>query len=85
PKSSYYSHDLTTVNLIHAVLVSADYTDIAKFKLDLAKRDSLLTHILPTANGGYNLHLLVTERTVSINVTATGGNVQLMSIDDRVE
>jgi delta 1-pyrroline-5-carboxylate dehydrogenase len=31
------------------------------------------------------LHLLVTERTVSINVTATGGNVQLMSIDDRVE
>lgn len=85
PKSSYYSHDLTTVNLIHAVLVSADYTDIAKFKLDLAKRDSLLTHILPAANGGYNLHLLVTERTVSINVTATGGNVQLMSIDDRVE
>ena len=85
PKSSYYSHDLTTVNLIHAVLVSADYTDIAKFKLDLAKRDSLLTHILPAVNGGYNLHLLVTERTVSINVTATGGNVQLMSIDDRVE
>jgi len=28
------------------------------------------------------LDLLVTERTVSINTTATGGNVQLMSIDD---
>ena len=35
-------------------------------------------------NGNYNLDLLMTERTVSINTTATGGNVQLMSIDDIV-
>lgn len=84
PKTSYYSYDLTAVNLVHAVLISANYGDIAKFKLDLAKRDSLLTPIIAQANDGYNLHLLVTERTVSINVTATGGNVQLMSIDDHV-
>jgi delta 1-pyrroline-5-carboxylate dehydrogenase len=36
------------------------------------------------ADHGYNIHFLVTERTVSINITATGGNVQLMSIDDKI-
>ncbi len=85
PKTSYYTYNMTKVDLVHAVLVSRDYSDIANLKQNLAKRNSLLTHVLVARDGVYNLHLLVTERTVSINVTATGGNVQLMSIDDHVE
>ncbi len=82
--------DATMVNsiakaeqIIHAVLVSNDYADLAILRKELAVRDSLLTHVLVQNSQGYNTHLLVTERTISINVTATGGNVQLMSIDDR--
>jgi RHH-type proline utilization regulon transcriptional repressor/proline dehydrogenase/delta 1-pyrroline-5-carboxylate dehydrogenase len=86
PKRSFMLENVAQANLIHAVLVSHDYANLAQLRLALAQRDSLLTHVLVEApRGHYNSHLLVTERTVSINVTATGGNVQLMSIDDKVE
>lgn len=84
PKSTQLVSNLSDAELIHAVLVSADFTNISDLRKDLAARDSLLTHVLIQDNAGYDPHLLLTERTVSINVTATGGNVQLMSIDDRV-
>lgn len=85
PKQSYFIAKLMQAKMVHAVLVSKDYPNLAKLRVDLAKRDGLLTHVLAAdADGGYNLHLLVTERTVSINITATGGNVQLMSIKDMV-
>ncbi|RTL02720.1 MAG: hypothetical protein EKK57_01185 [Proteobacteria bacterium] len=41
-------------------------------------------HVVVRGESGYNSHLLVTERTISINTTATGGNVNLMSINDVV-
>lgn len=84
PKSTQLVSTLNDAELIHAVLVSSDYANVAKLREELAVRDSLLTHVLIQAESGYDSHLLVTERTVSINVTATGGNVQLMSIDDVV-
>lgn len=84
PKDSYVTNDLTQVDLVHAILVSSDYVNLSDFRQKLAARDSLLTHVLVRSSSGYNSHLLVTERTISINVTATGGNVQLMSIEDHV-
>ncbi|MDD3266614.1 MAG: bifunctional proline dehydrogenase/L-glutamate gamma-semialdehyde dehydrogenase PutA [Burkholderiales bacterium] len=84
PKATELVSKLNDAELIHAVLVSSDYPNIAELRTELAARDSLLTHVLVQTEFGYDSHLLVTERTVSINITATGGNVQLMSIDDRV-
>jgi delta 1-pyrroline-5-carboxylate dehydrogenase len=66
------------------LLVSKSYANLTNIKNELAKRDSLLTGVMQETDHGYNLHFLVTERTVSINITATGGNVQLMSIDDKI-
>ena len=86
PKQSYFTSDFAKVDMLHALLISKGHPNLAQIRNELAKRDSLLTHVLEELpSGGYNVHLLVTERTVSNNITATGGNVQLMSIDDRVE
>jgi len=84
PNKSYFSSDITKVELIHVLLVSKSYANLTNIKNELAKRDSLLTGVMQETDHGYNLHFLVTERTVSINITATGGNVQLMSIDDKI-
>jgi RHH-type proline utilization regulon transcriptional repressor/proline dehydrogenase/delta 1-pyrroline-5-carboxylate dehydrogenase len=84
PNKSYFTSDLTKVELIHVLLVSKNYANLTNIKNELAKRDSLLTGVMQEADHGYNIHFLVTERTVSINITATGGNVQLMSIDDKI-
>ena len=72
-------------DFINVALVAKDYEGINELSRTLAKRDGCLTiKIIEKDNANYNLDLLVTERTVSINSTATGGNVQLMSIDDIV-
>jgi RHH-type proline utilization regulon transcriptional repressor/proline dehydrogenase/delta 1-pyrroline-5-carboxylate dehydrogenase len=84
-KKSYFAHDVTQAKLVHGVLVNAGNPRLAELKTAFAARDSLLTHVIEqAADGRYNSHLMVTERTVSINITATGGNVQLMSIKDIV-
>ena len=68
---------------INAALISKNYEAINELSLALAKRDGCLTiKINEKDHANYNLDLLITERTVSINTTATGGNVQLMSIED---
>ncbi|PZP56023.1 MAG: bifunctional proline dehydrogenase/L-glutamate gamma-semialdehyde dehydrogenase [Micavibrio aeruginosavorus] len=36
----------------------------------------------PKAGGPYYLHRFATERTISINTTATGGNLELISLED---
>lgn len=93
--SRFYSnvvpkHIVVTTNTfdhanISAVLVAKNYTNYAKMSEALAKRDGLLVvNIHEDKHHKYNLHLLTTERTVSNNITATGGNVQLMSINDTV-
>ena len=71
--------------LINAALIAQSYPNAYELKNELARRDGCLVINVHEENSGYyNLHLLMTERTVSINTTATGGNVQLMSIDDLV-
>lgn len=84
PNGSYFTNDITQVKIIHAVLVASGVDDINNLKTRLANRDGLLTHVLPREDDGYNTHLLLTERTISINITSAGGNVQLMSIKDSV-
>ncbi|MCC2624188.1 MAG: putA [Burkholderiales bacterium] len=70
---------------ISAVLVAKNYANYAQMAEVLAKRDGLLILNIHEVNDGkYNLHLLTTERTVSNNITATGGNVELMSINDNI-
>ena len=71
--------------LINAALIAQSYPNAYDLKNELAKRDGcLVINVYEEDSAYYNLHLLMTERTVSINTTATGGNVQLMSIDDLV-
>lgn len=78
---SYHKHQ----GLINAALVANSYSSPYELKNDLSRRDGcLVINVYEEDNSYYNLHLLMTERTVSINTTATGGNVQLMSIDDIV-
>ena len=70
---------------LRAVLIANNYKDTADLRKLLANRTGCLVINVPQkADSSYNLHLLTIERTVSNNVTATGGNVQLMSIDDKV-
>lgn len=78
-----YIDKIAEQDFIHAVLVSNNFANLAQLRQDFAQRESLLTHIICENENGYNMELLITERTVSINVTATGGNVELMSIHDK--
>jgi RHH-type transcriptional regulator, proline utilization regulon repressor / proline dehydrogenase / delta 1-pyrroline-5-carboxylate dehydrogenase len=85
PKYVYVVNDAYTDAEINAVLVAKNYPNFTSLAEVLAKRDGLLvSSIHEIKDGTYNLHLLTTERTVSNNITATGGNVQLMSITDTV-
>jgi RHH-type transcriptional regulator, proline utilization regulon repressor / proline dehydrogenase / delta 1-pyrroline-5-carboxylate dehydrogenase len=70
---------------LRAVLIANNYKDTADLRKLLANRNGcLIINVPQQPDNSYNLHLLTIERTVSNNVTATGGNVQLMSIDDKV-
>lgn len=78
--------DVTKAPKLNLVLVSKDYPNLVNFRTSLAKRDgAIVLCLLETDKNTYPLNLLVCEKTVSINVTATGGNAALMSIKDDVE
>ncbi len=84
PPLSYLTQYPVEAVKLNAALISANYANVASLKKKLAKRDGVIVNLVMESAGGYNLHLLATERSVSINVTATGGNVQLMSIEDNI-
>ena len=71
---------------LRAALIAHDYNkDTADLRKSLANRQGcLVINVQQQPDNSYNLHLLTIERTVSNNITSTGGNVQLMSIDDKV-
>ena len=56
PNKSYFSSDITKVELVHVLLVSKNYANLTNIKNELAKRDSLLTGVMQEADHGYNLH-----------------------------
>lgn len=83
PNKIYFCENIDNVEKLNAVLISKDYSDISNLRKSLAKRNGLLVvNIMEHDTGDYPLYLLTTERSVSINITATGGNVQLMNIVD---
>ncbi len=86
PKQIFFYEAIADVEDLNAVLISKDYTNIMDLKYQLANRNGcLVVNIMENSQGGYPLYLLTTERSVSINITATGGNVALMSIEDKLE
>jgi RHH-type proline utilization regulon transcriptional repressor/proline dehydrogenase/delta 1-pyrroline-5-carboxylate dehydrogenase len=87
--SSIYSNkilfcdNLEQVKELNAVLISNNFSDKLGLKQQLANRSGCLTLIIDELdNGSYPLYLLTTEKSVSINITANGGNLQLMNIND---
>lgn len=81
-----YHDNLVAAPELNAALISKDYVSVNQLRKDLALRNGcLVINVDEKDNNWYSLHALTTERTVSINITATGGNVQLMSIHDIVK
>jgi RHH-type transcriptional regulator, proline utilization regulon repressor / proline dehydrogenase / delta 1-pyrroline-5-carboxylate dehydrogenase len=65
-----------------AVLFEGDNAGLRKVAAWLAERDGPISPLQAASsiNGGYDLHRLLEERTISINTAAAGGNASLMSI-----
>ncbi|QDF99174.1 trifunctional transcriptional regulator/proline dehydrogenase/L-glutamate gamma-semialdehyde dehydrogenase [Azoarcus sp. DD4] len=64
-----------------AALYEGTPDGVQRLRTQLAERPgALLPVILPGADGRYPLHRLVTERVVSINTAAAGGNATLMTL-----
>jgi RHH-type proline utilization regulon transcriptional repressor/proline dehydrogenase/delta 1-pyrroline-5-carboxylate dehydrogenase len=63
------------------VLYAGEPPDGAPRRARLHARDGALVPVVPRdERGRYPLHRLVTERTVSVNTTAAGGNASLMTL-----
>lgn len=68
---------------INVALIANSYEDKDILRNKLAKRTGqLIVNVIENEDNLYDITLLMTERTVSINVTATGGNIDLMSLID---
>ena len=68
---------------LRAVLIANDYDKSANLRKQLANRQGCIVINVPQKlDNSYDLYLLTATRSVSNNITATGGNTQLMSIND---
>lgn len=69
---------------INVVLIADNYKDKNNLRNELASRSGqLIVNVVENDESMcYDISLLMTERTVSINITATGGNIDLMSLVD---
>jgi RHH-type proline utilization regulon transcriptional repressor/proline dehydrogenase/delta 1-pyrroline-5-carboxylate dehydrogenase len=66
---------------IQALLFAGDEAVADPLRQRLAARDGPLVPLVgERESGGYDLHRLVLEKTVSVNTTAAGGNATLMSL-----
>ena len=66
---------------IQALLYAGDGAAADPLRRRLAARDGPLVPLIgERESGGYDLHRLVLEKTVSVNTTAAGGNATLMSL-----
>lgn len=85
PSGSTIVNDVQHMPIINAALIADNYPKQRELRMELARRDgALIINLHTKPDGYYDLYLLLTERTVSINTTATGGNVELMSMKDTV-
>jgi RHH-type transcriptional regulator, proline utilization regulon repressor / proline dehydrogenase / delta 1-pyrroline-5-carboxylate dehydrogenase len=76
--------DVAINEKINVAIIANNYSDKDALRKKLAKRDGqlIVAVVEDKDNTDYDLSLLMTERTVSINITATGGNIDLMSLVD---
>jgi len=65
-----------------AVLFAGADDDIAALRKRLAAREGPLIPLVVPRNGVYDAARLVSERTVTINTTASGGNASLLSLEE---
>ncbi|MFO1412600.1 MAG: hypothetical protein U1F10_01525 [Burkholderiales bacterium] len=57
--------------------------DAAALRAALTARDGPLVPVVVGRDGDYDTARLVTERTLSVNTTAAGGNASLLSLTER--
>jgi RHH-type proline utilization regulon transcriptional repressor/proline dehydrogenase/delta 1-pyrroline-5-carboxylate dehydrogenase len=65
---------------LQAVLFEGSPEEATAIRRQLAARKGAIVAFVAQEQGGYNLHRLVVERSVSINTTAAGGNASLMAM-----
>ncbi len=65
-----------------AVLFAGSAPDAADLRRALAARDGPLVPLLVERDGRYDAARLVSERTVTVNTTASGGNASLLSLEE---
>lgn len=66
-----------------AVLFAGTDDEAAALRSALAARPGPLVPLVVAHDGAYDAARLVTERTLSINTTASGGNASLLSLEER--
>jgi RHH-type proline utilization regulon transcriptional repressor/proline dehydrogenase/delta 1-pyrroline-5-carboxylate dehydrogenase len=77
-----FARDLVSADL-DALLFAGDDSEADDIRIRLAAREgALVPFVRERESGGYDLHRLVVEQTVSINTTAAGGNASLMSLSE---
>jgi RHH-type proline utilization regulon transcriptional repressor/proline dehydrogenase/delta 1-pyrroline-5-carboxylate dehydrogenase len=65
-----------------ALLFAGADDDAAALRKELAAQDGPLVPLLVAHDGAYDAMRLVSERTVTINTTASGGNASLLSLEE---
>jgi RHH-type proline utilization regulon transcriptional repressor/proline dehydrogenase/delta 1-pyrroline-5-carboxylate dehydrogenase len=65
-----------------AVLFAGADVELAALRKRLAAQDGPLVPLLVAHEGAYDAMRLVSERTVTINTTASGGNASLLSLEE---
>jgi RHH-type proline utilization regulon transcriptional repressor/proline dehydrogenase/delta 1-pyrroline-5-carboxylate dehydrogenase len=65
-----------------AVLFAGSGNDIAALRKRLAAQDGPLVPLIVARDGAYDAMRLVSERTITINTTASGGNASLLSLEE---
>ena len=65
-----------------AVLFAGSDGDIAALRKRLAAQEGPLIPVIVARDGVYDATRLVSERTVTINTTASGGNASLLSLEE---
>jgi RHH-type proline utilization regulon transcriptional repressor/proline dehydrogenase/delta 1-pyrroline-5-carboxylate dehydrogenase len=65
-----------------AVLFAGSDEDAAEVRAALAAHDGALVPVIVGRDGAYDAARLVTERTLTVNTTASGGNASLLSLEE---
>ncbi len=84
PNNSYSIKDPVSADELSCVMVSKNYYNKNKIMPLYAQKKKCIISIIHEKDNSYNLHLLTVERVVSINTSASGGNTQLMTIEDLI-